>query len=128
MKRATSRVLSIEQYIASCPTELQPLLERTYQTIRKAAPGATEAIKYGMPTFVLHGNLVHFAACKGHLGFYPTPSGIEQFREALAGYQTSKGAIQFPLDRPIPQTLIAKIVRFRVRENVARAAAKARRR
>jgi len=94
--------------------------------IRKAAPKATEAIKYGMPTFVFHGNLVHFAACKNHVGFYPAPSGILAFQKELVGYSCSKGAIQLPLDRPLPVKLITGIVKFRVAENQEKALKKKR--
>ena len=93
-------------------------------TIRKAAPGAEETIKYRMPTFTLNGNLVYFAAFKNHIGFYPVPTGIEKFKKELAVYEQGKGSVQFPLDQPIPYSLISKIVKFRVKENLARAAAK----
>ncbi len=93
--------------------------------IQEAAPEATETINYQMPTFVLHGNLVHFAAQKKHIGFYPTPSGIEAFQAELAGYKSSKGAVQFPLDQPLPLELIGRIVTFRVAENVRLAEDKA---
>ena len=88
------------------------------QTIRKAAPEAEEAIAYHMPTFKLNGkNLVHFAAFKNHIGFYPTPSGIEAFIKELSSYKGAKGSVQFPLDKPIPYDLVKKIVIFRVKEN-----------
>lgn len=90
-------------------------------TIGKAVPNATEAIKYAMPTFVLNGNLVHFAAYQHHIGFYPAPSGIEAFKKELAAYKTSKGAIQFPLDKPLPLSLVTKIVKFRVKESQEKA-------
>ncbi len=93
-------------------------------TIAKAAPKADEAISYGMPTFKLQGNLVHFAGYKNHIGFYPAPSGIVNFAEDLKKYQTSKGAIQFPIDEKLPLALVTKIVKFRVKENLAKAAAK----
>jgi len=93
--------------------------------IRAAAPDAEEKISYQMPTFALHGNLVHFAAHPHHIGFYPAPSGIAAFAEELAPYKSSKGAVQFPLDQPLPLDLIRRIVEFRVEEN--RAAAQARR-
>ena len=88
------------------------------QTIREAAPEAIETISYQMPTFKLNGNLVHFAAFKNHIGFYPTPSGIEQFKKELSPYKGSKGAVQFPLDKPAPFDLVKKIVIFRVKENL----------
>ena len=90
-----------------------------------AAPEAEERISYQMPTFTLHGNLVHFAAFKNHIGFYPAPSGTETFRQELAPYQGSKGAIRFPITQPLPLELITKIVQFRVSENLSRAEAKA---
>ncbi|NMC52473.1 MAG: hypothetical protein GYA48_02420 [Chloroflexi bacterium] len=116
--------LTIDAYIAGCPAEVQALLQNIRETIRQAAPEAQEKISYGMPTFFLHGNLVHFAAHKKHIGFYPAPSGIETFAEALAPYETSKGAVQFPLERSIPFDLIREITLFRVGENQAKAAAK----
>ena len=111
---------SIDAYIAGFSPEIQILLQQVRETIHQAAPDAQEKISYGMPTFYLNGNLVHFAAYKKHLGFYPAPSGIEQFKEALADYVTSKGAIQFPLERPIPFDLIREITLFRVGENLAK--------
>ena len=99
---------------------------QTIETIRKAAPEAEEAIKYRMPTFVLHGgNLVHFAAFDRHVGFYPAPSGISAFAKELAGYQSAKGSVRFPLDRPVPYPLVARITRFRVAENAKRLGASA---
>lgn len=117
---------TIDEYIASFPDDVQQILQQIRQTIREAAPDAQEAISYQMPTFKLHGNLVHFAAFKKHLGFYPDPSGIEAFKDELAPYASSKGAVQFPLDQPIPYDLIGRIVIFRVSENLARAEAKRR--
>lgn len=114
----------IDAYIAGFPAEVQAVLQQVRATVRAAAPKATEAIKYQMPTFVLHGNLVHFAAFKKHIGFYPTPTGVESFKKDLAPYHTAKGSVQFPLDRPLPYKLIAKITQYRVKENLARAAAK----
>lgn len=97
-------------------------------TIKKAAPDAGEAIKYQMPTFTLKGNLVHFAAFKKHIGFYPVPTGIEAFKDELSVYKTAKGSVQFPLDKPIPFDLISRIVKFRVKENLDKAAAKGKKR
>jgi uncharacterized protein YdhG (YjbR/CyaY superfamily) len=113
-----------DDYIASFPEDRQKILQQIRQTIRKAAPQAEELINYGVPTFTLHGNLVHFAAFKNHIGFYPTPSGIEKFKEELSAYEGAKGSVQFPLDKPMPLGLISKIVKFRVKENLERAAAK----
>jgi uncharacterized protein YdhG (YjbR/CyaY superfamily) len=110
----------IDEYIASFPQEVQEILEKLRTIIRQAAPDAQETIKYGIPTFTLHGNLVHFAAYKKHIGFYPTPTGIEQFKNELSGYESAKGSVQFPLDKPIPFDLIHKIVIFRVQETMGK--------
>ena len=115
---------TIDEYIAGFPDDVREKLEKIRTTIRKAAPNAQEAIKYQMPTFVLNGNLVHFAAHKNHIGFYPAPQGLEEFRKELSGYEGSKGAVRFPLDKPIPFGLITKIVKFRVKKNLERAEAK----
>ena len=109
---------SIDEYIAAYPENVREILRRIRATIREAAPEATEAIKYRLPTMILNGNLVHFGAFQDHIGFYPTPSGIDAFRDELAPYRVSKGAIQFPLDRPIPYDLIRRITVFRVQENL----------
>ncbi len=118
---------TIDEYIAQFPAEMQQILSTLRQVIRDAAPGAEEKISYQMPAFVLHGNLVYFAVCKKHIGFYPTPSGIEAFRQELSAYKSSKGAVQFPVGKPLPYELIGKIVRFRVAENSAKAAEKPKR-
>ena len=115
---------TIDEYIAGFPPEIQVILEKVRTTIRKAAPGAEETIKYHMPTFTLQGNLVHFAAFKKHIGFYPVPTGIEKFKKELAVYEGGKGSVRFPLDQPIPYGLISRIVKLRVQENLARAQAK----
>ncbi|MCA9954943.1 MAG: DUF1801 domain-containing protein [Anaerolineales bacterium] len=115
---------TIDEYIAAFPADVQEILQKVRETIKTAAPQATEAISYGMPTFKLEGNLVHFGAFKTHLGFYPIPSGLEQFKEELAQYKGGKGSVQFPFDQPMPYGLITKIVEFRVTENLAKAAAK----
>jgi uncharacterized protein YdhG (YjbR/CyaY superfamily) len=107
---------TIDEYIDGFPQHVQEILQQIRQIIRDAAPEAEEAIKYQIPTFVLDGNLVHFAAFAKHIGFYPTPSGIEQFQADLATYRTAKGSVQFPLDRPIPYHLIKRIVASRVKE------------
>lgn len=116
----------IDEYIAGFPEEVQEILEKIRATIREAAPDAQEAISYQMPTFKFHGNLVHFAAFKKHIGFYPVPSGIEAFKEKLSAYKQGKGSVQFPLDEPIPYELISRIVEFRVKENLRKAEAKGR--
>lgn len=107
----------INEYIQQYPTDVQDILKKIKITIEQAAPEAEERISYQMPTFVFHGNLVHFAAYKNHIGFYPTPSGIEAFKEELSGYKWAKGSVQFPITKPIPYDLISRIVRFRVDEN-----------
>lgn len=107
---------SIDAYIATCPESVQPLLEQTRSTIHKAAPDAEEVISYGMPAFKQQQVLVYFAAFKQHIGFYPTPSGIEAFKEELAKYKSSKGAVQFPLTEKLPLQLITKMVKFRLKE------------
>ncbi len=117
MKAEASSPNSIDAYIAGFPKDVQVILAKIRGIVREAAPEAQEAIKYQIPTFVLNGNLVHFAAFQNHIGFYPTPSGIEQFKDALSAYRNAKGSVQFPLDSPIPYTLIKKIVKFRVNEN-----------
>lgn len=116
----------IDEYIAGFPHDLREKLEEIRAVIRKAAPGATEKISYRMPTFVLEGNLVHFAAYEHHIGFYPTPSAIEQFSEQLSAYKGGKGSVQFPLDQPVPYDLVREIVAFRVRENLETAERKRR--
>jgi len=115
---------TIDAYIANSPKDIQPILEKVRATIRKAAPKAEEIINYGIPTFTLDGNLVHFAGFKNHIGFYPTPSGIEKFKKELSFYKGANGSVQFPLDKPIPYALISKIVKFRVKENLERAKSK----
>jgi uncharacterized protein YdhG (YjbR/CyaY superfamily) len=117
-------ITTIDQYISGFPTEIQILLEQVRATIREAAPDAKEAIKYAMPTFVLNGNLVHFAAFQNHIGFYPVPSGIVAFKEELSAYKNGKGSVQFPFNRPLPLDLIARIVEFRVKENHSKVAGK----
>ena len=108
---------SVDEYIAAQPEAVQPVLQRIRSAIALAALEATEKISYQMPTFYLNGNLVHFAAFKNHIGFYPTASGVAAFQEELSGYKYAKGSIQFPIDLPVPLTLIRKIVKFRVEEN-----------
>jgi len=111
----------IDDYILEFPEEIQTRLKQIRATIKAAAPEAEETIKYAMPTFVFHGNLVHFAAFQNHIGLYPTPSGIVAFKEDLSVYKGAKGSIQFPHNKPLPLELIGKIVAFRVKENNAKA-------
>jgi len=111
-------VKTINEYIAGCPESVKPILEQIRMLVRENAHGATEVIKYQMPTFVLNGNLVHFAAFKRHIGFYPPVTGSADLHADVARYEGPKGALRFPLDEPIPYDLIARIVRYRVAENI----------
>ena len=114
----SSKPNTIDDYISGFSKDIQVILQEVRKTIKGAAPGAEEAIKYAIPTFVLNGkNLVHFAAFKNHIGFYPIPSGIKAFEKELAVYKQGRGSVQFPLNRPMPLVLITKIVKFRVKEN-----------
>jgi len=115
---------SIDDYMAAFAPETREILQTLREVIREAAPDATEKISYQMPTFALHGNLVHFAAYPNHIGFYPAPSGINAFQQELSDYKWSKGAVQFPVDKPLPYALIGKIVRYRANENRELAEAK----
>ena len=108
---------SIDEYIAGFPEDIQKKLEQIRATVKEAAPGATEAIKYAMPAFVFKGNLVFFAAYKNHIGFYPAPTENEAFKDDLSAYKAGKGTLQFPLDKPMPLKLISRIVKFWVKEN-----------
>jgi len=117
---------NIDEYIALFPENVQTLLQQVRQTIHTAAPDATEKISYQMPTFFLNGNLVHFAAFKNHIGFYPAPQGIEAFKGELSKFKGAKGSVQFPIDQPMPLGLITKIVHFRAAGNLEKAAKKSR--
>jgi uncharacterized protein YdhG (YjbR/CyaY superfamily) len=108
---------TIDEYIKTFPKDIQKILETVRQTIKKTVPDADETISYQIPTFKLNGNLVHFAAFKNHIGFYPGSKAIKDFQKELAKYKSSKGAVQFPIDRPMPLSLIEKIVKHRVKEN-----------
>lgn len=108
----------IDEYILKFSPEIQEILKKLRKVIKESAPDAEEKISYQMPTFALDGNLVHFAACKNHIGFYPTPSGIDAFKHELSEYKGTKGSIHFPLGKPLPYELISKIVKFRVAENM----------
>jgi uncharacterized protein YdhG (YjbR/CyaY superfamily) len=127
MKTKQTVPKDIDEYIAGFPHDVQEILEKMRATIRRAAPGAEETISYQIPTFILKGNLVHFAAFKKHIGFYPAPTGIERFRDELSVYEGAKGSVRFPLDKPMPFGLISKIVKFRVKENLERAEARGKR-
>lgn len=119
MTTSKKQFSTIDEYIETFPNDVQSILEKMRQAIKKAAPEALEAINYQMPTFKLNGkNLVHFAAFKNHIGFYPIPSGIEAFKKELSSYKQGKGSVQFPIDKPIPYDLVEKIVKYRVKENL----------
>ncbi|MGZ5502583.1 MAG: iron chaperone [Halobacteriota archaeon] len=111
---------NIDDYIATFPKNVQHTLRELRSVIKESAPEAEETISYGMPTFKLNGNLVHFAAYEKHIGFYPTPSAILAFKEKLSIYKQSKGAVQFPIDGPIPLDIVREIVRFRIKENLTK--------
>ncbi|MFC5269613.1 iron chaperone [Adhaeribacter terreus] len=122
---ATAKPGNIDEYIAGFPAETQRALTQIRETIKELAPEAEEAISYAIPTFKLRGhNLVHFAAFANHIGFYPTPVGMEAFENAFAAYKTGKGSVQFPLDKPIPLDLITKIVLFLIKGNSEKPAKK----
>ena len=114
----------MDEYIAGFPHDVQEILEKIRMTIRKAAPDAEETIKYQIPTFTLKGNLVSFAAHKKHIGLYPAPTGDRKFNNEPSVYKGAKASVRFPLDKPIPFALVSRIVKFRVKENLDRAAAK----
>jgi uncharacterized protein YdhG (YjbR/CyaY superfamily) len=124
--KATSntKFKTVDEYLSTFPTNTKKILKELRETIKQAAPQAEELISYNMPAFKLHGMLVYYAAYTGHIGFYPTPSGIEAFKKELSEYEIAKGSIKFPIDRPIPFDLISKIVNFRLRENLEREKAK----
>jgi uncharacterized protein YdhG (YjbR/CyaY superfamily) len=111
---------TIDEYISLFPKEIQDILNKIRLTIKGMVPKAQETISYGIPTFKLNKNLVHFAAFKNHIGFFPTSSGVLAFKKELASYETSKGTIRFPIDKPIPYDLIKRIVKFRMKENLGK--------
>ena len=121
MKSKTPPTANVDAYISQFPADVQAQLQQLRKIIHTAAPDANEKISYGIPTFYLHGNLVHFAAYRNHIGFYPSSSGVLAFAQELAAYKTSRGTVQFPLGQPLPVELIKKIVAFRVTENLAAA-------
>jgi len=124
MKEKQKTAETIDEYIAGFPKEIQTILTKIRLTVRKAAPQAAEAIKYQIPTFVQNGNLVHFAAYKHHIGFYPTSRAITKFKKELSPYAGAKGTVRFPLDKPIPLGLISKVVKSRVKDNLTKVKAK----
>lgn len=117
MKEIKNSINTIDDYILQFPEDVQTILRKLREIIKNAAPEASEKISYQMPTFYLNGNLVHFAAFQKHIGFYPTPSGIEAFQEEISQYKWAKGSIQFPLDQPIPYDLVERMVLYRVKES-----------
>jgi uncharacterized protein YdhG (YjbR/CyaY superfamily) len=124
MENDSTKPTSFDEYIAGYPADVQTVLQQIRETIRQAAPEATEVFSYGIPGFKLHGNLLHFAAYPHHIGLYPTPAGDEAFQQEIAGMRAGKSTVRLPMDRPIPYDLIARITRFRVQENMERAARK----
>lgn len=124
MKKGHAVPKDIDEYIARLPRDAREIMENIRVTIKTAAPGAEEKISYQMPAFALKGTLVHFAVWKKHIGFYPTSSATEKFKKALSVYKGAKGSVQFQLDEPMPYALIVRIVKFRAKENMDKAAAK----
>jgi uncharacterized protein YdhG (YjbR/CyaY superfamily) len=120
----TKTPADVDEYIAGFPADVQKLLEKVRSTIRKAAPKAEEAIKYQIPTFVLNGNLISFAGYKGHIGIYPAPREVAEFKKELAAYKGNKSTLQLPLDKPVPVDLIGRIVKYQVKRSQAKATAK----
>jgi uncharacterized protein YdhG (YjbR/CyaY superfamily) len=121
---ANTSPTTIDEYIAGYPPEVQVILKKVRSTIKAAAPDAVEAIKYQIPTFVLNGNLVSFAAYQRHIGLYSIPAGTQKFQKAIAVYRGAKSTARFPLDEPIPYDLISQLVKYLVKENVAHAKAR----
>jgi uncharacterized protein YdhG (YjbR/CyaY superfamily) len=124
MKENKISFKTIDEYISPFPPEVQEILQTLRKVIKESAPEAKEKISYQMPTFALRGNLVHFAAYKNHIGFYPGASGIAAFEQKLSEYKSSKGTVQFPIDKPLPYELISEMVKFRVTENKKKAESK----
>ncbi|HKB42747.1 MAG TPA: DUF1801 domain-containing protein [Chitinophagaceae bacterium] len=124
--KATSntKFKTVDEYLSAVPANTKSILKKLRKTIKQAAPQAEELISYNMPAFKLNGMLVYYAAYKDHIGFYPTPSGIEAFKKELSDYEGAKGSVKFPIARPFPFDLISKIVKFRVGENLGKAGSK----
>jgi uncharacterized protein YdhG (YjbR/CyaY superfamily) len=116
MDTKKARYTTVDEYIAQAPKDVQPILKKIRATIKKAAPKAEEKISYQMPGYYLNGQLVWFGAHPHHIGFYPTGEGMQAFQKEFASYKTSKGAVQFPLDGPIPYALITRVVKYRIKE------------
>ena len=124
MKAESKKYKSVDEYISDFPAGTKSMLKEVRKIIKQAAPQAEEIISYNMPAYKLQGVLVYYAGYSGHIGFYPTGSGIANFQKKLSGYKTSKGTVQFPLDQPLPLDLITQIVKFRVKENLEKASIK----
>jgi uncharacterized protein YdhG (YjbR/CyaY superfamily) len=124
MKGDRREYKTIDEYISTFPKNIQIILEELRQAIREAAPNAEEGISYQMPAFRLNGVLAYFAAFRNHIGFYPTSSGVTEFKEELSQYDVSKGTIRFPLDKPVPLDLVKKIIKYRVKENMGKSLSK----
>ena len=120
MAASRRRFKTMDEYIDTFPEDVRRILNELMQTIKEVVPDAEETINYHIPTFTLNGNLVHFAAFENHIGFYPTPSGMEAFKKELSGYKSAKGSVQFPINEPLPLPLIRRIVEYRVKENLER--------
>ena len=120
MAASRRRFKTMDEYIDTFPEDVRRILNELRQTIKEVVPDAEETINYQIPTFTLNGNLVHFAAFENHIGFYPTPSGMEAFKKELSGYKSAKGSVQFPINEPLPLPLIRRIVEYRVKENLER--------
>ena len=118
MTEPKTQFMTIDDYISKFPKKIQEILEKLRQTIKNSAPKAEETINYQIPTFKLNGNLLHFAAYKNHIGFYPTSLAIIKFKDELSLYESAKGSVKFPINKPIPYDLVRKIVEFRVKENL----------
>jgi uncharacterized protein YdhG (YjbR/CyaY superfamily) len=125
MATMNTSVKTVDEYITGFPKETKAFLKQIRTTIKQAAPDAEEIISYGMPAYKYHGMLVYFAAFKNHIGFYATPNGHAAFKKELSVYKEGKGSVQFPLDKPLPLSLVTKIVKFRVKENLVKEKSKA---
>jgi uncharacterized protein YdhG (YjbR/CyaY superfamily) len=117
MKANATKFKTVDEYFSTFPASTQTILKTMRKTVKEAAPDAEELISYNMPAYKLNGILVYYAAYKNHIGFYPTSLGIKAFQKELSGYLWAKGSVQFPIDKPLPLTLISKIVKSRVKDN-----------
>ena len=124
MDSSKNTAADVNKYIAGFPKEVQALLQAIISTIKKAAPKAVETISYKMPAYKYYGMLVYFAGYKNYIGFYPGAAGIAAFKKELSVYKGAKGSVQFPLDKPLPVSLVSKIVKYRVKQNLEKEMAK----